>query len=285
MAPPDKRRNITRPRCPPPLVRSPRTGRCVPPSSGGAPFGGPSSSPWSFGPSSRPAATPAPTPTPLPTCITPTIFADCFAVCAGTMSEVSPGPICGWTFDASQGSIGGTVTFSPGSMSFDTAGATEFPASRKPIPAPLTSVNLLTGQYSFVEYPTVPNPATTYNLYVTNFDLSEIILISLLGDGNVFLQVGDPAAAPSYVGTWTPNNGAHEVHFSVDALGVLTLWIDGVLIPLIFIGNIFSFASLEPPNIVAFGLGSADAAPTTAPVTSVFVTAGNLGPEAEFCCP
>lgn len=168
---------------------------------------------------------------------------------------------------------------------FGTDDAGDFPAARKPMPAPLATVNGLSGQYSFTEYPSVPAALTAYNLYITNFDLSQIILVSLLGDGNVFVQVGDPAAAPSYAGTWTPNNGQHQVHFSTDALGLPTLWIDMVPIPLAFIGNIFSFASLEPANNIAFGFGSADAAVVTSPVTNIFVTAGSLDPGTEFCCP
>lgn len=255
---------------------------CVP-RSFGTPFGGAASGLWPSGGGAQPA-TPAPV-APAPTCVTPLIFADCFAVCSGVMSEVSPGPLCGWTYDMSQGSPGGTVTFAPGSMSFDTDDASDFPAARKPLPAPLVTVNGLTGQYSFTEYPSVPNVATAYNLYMTNFDLSEVVVVGLLGDGSVFFQVGDPAAAPSYFGAWTPNNGSHTIHFSIDALGVPAIWIDGVSIPLTFFGNIPSFAASEPANHIAFGFGSGDAAVVTAPLTNVFVTAGSLSPSTEFCCP
>jgi len=201
------------------------------------------------------------------------------------ISGASPGPLCGWTFSEAFGPLGGTVTFAPGSMSFDTAGAADFPGDTKPLTLPLVSVKGLTGKFEFTEYQTAPNAFTTYDLILNNQAMDDTIVIGLLGDGSLLFQTGDPASSSNYSGTWVPNNGSHEVTFQTDALGVPSLWIDAVQIPLTFIGMGASFASLLPANSISFFLGSADAAAGTAPVRNVFVTTGALGLDTTFCCP
>jgi hypothetical protein len=142
-----------------------------------------------------------------PSCITPSIFTDCFELCAGAITGAAPGPVCGWTFSEAFGVLGGTITFIPGGMSFDTTNAAEFPGDTKPLPAPLASVNNLSGQFDFTEYATVPNPLTTYDLLINNQDLSETIVLGMFGDGSLLFQVGDPASASNYSGTWMPVAG------------------------------------------------------------------------------
>lgn len=203
----------------------------------------------------------------------------------GTIDGASPGPMCGWTFSEAFGVFGGSISFTPGVMTLNTTNANDFPGATKPLPAPLVTVNGLSGQFEFTEYATPPNVNTTYELFVTNQDLSEGLTIALFGDGSVAVQVGLPAAAATYTGAWTPNNGSHDVHFSTDALGVPTLYIDQVAIPLTFIGNSFSFPSFLPTNVVSFFGGSADPTPASSPVRNIFLTAGALGPATEFCCP
>lgn len=265
--------------CLPPFVRRTPQGPCV---RGPAPaaFGGPASGLWPSG--SAPSAA-------VPSCITPTLFADCFLGCTGAINEFSPGPgpgpLCGWTFNTGFGPLAGSISFTSGAMSFDTKSATDFPGASKPIPVSMAGVNGLTGQFTFTEYPTAPNPSTTYDLYANNVDSSQSISMGLFGDGTISFQVGPSASAPVYSGAWTPDNGTHTVHFNVDNAGVPALFIDGVAVPLLFIGNAPSFASIFPANSVVLFIGSGDPAPTSSVVSDLFLTAGVLGPEAEFCCP
>jgi hypothetical protein len=170
-------------------------------------------------------------------------------------------------------------------MMLNTFTATDFPGTIKALSGPLTGVLGVSGQFDFTEYQTAPNLDTTYDLFVTTFDISRIIAINLLGDGSCVVQVGPPASAATYSGTWVPNNGQHEVHFSIDSAGTPTLFIDHVQIPLTFIGNIFSFASALPANTVSFFGGAGAAAAASSPVRNIFLTTPNAGHQTEFCCP
>lgn len=215
-----------------------------------------------------------------------TIFADCFADCNGTITSGSPGPVCGWTFTEIFGAFGGTVVFTPGQASFVSADAIELPGATKQIPAPLVTVNGISGQFDFTEYPTPPSPGTTYNIFVVNQALDQVAVFGLNGDGSVVVGVGDPTAFPTYVGTWTPTPlGAHRIHFSVDSLGVPSLFIDGVAVALTFVGLSVSAAGGLPPSSVALVIAGGDVTPTASPVRRVFLTAGNVGPNTIFCCP
>ena len=168
----------------------------------------------------------------------------------------------------------------------DTFDADDFPIDDKPLPAPLASVFGLSGQWSFTEYTTVPNATTTYQLLVNNTGLTESVGVSLFGDGNIVVQGGDPNNIPTYTGTWTPTPGAsHVVHFTIDGAGVPRLWIDGVEITLVFLANVGSFWTLYPAESASYGGGAGDPTPGTSPTTSIFVTAGVVGPETVFCCP
>lgn len=291
MAPPNNR-NQNRPRrCPPPLVRSHKTGRCVLPSrvmgrgpGGGSPFGGPATSPFGFG---NPGPSPVirPTPAPAPTCVTASIFSDCFGACSGVINGASPGPVCGWTYIEPFGPLGGQFTFTPGVMMMDTFDADDFPIASKPLPAPLASVFGVSGQFDFTEHQTPPNANTAYQALFTNAALTEGAFVGLFGDGGVVVQAGDSTTIPTYLGTWTPNGGAHVVHFSIDGAGVPVLYIDGVSIPLIFFGSVGSFLPLYPANSISYEGGSGDPTPDTSPLRSLFLTTGVVGPETEFCCP
>lgn len=274
--------------CPPGYVRPVPVAPCRP-SFPMTPGGGPGSGLWPQGSGQGSALGvvpgPAPSPAPAPNCVAATIFSDCFAGCAGTISGASPGPLCGWTFSEAFGPLGGSVTFTPGSMSFDSSGAADFPGDTKPLPLPLASVRSLTGKFEFTEYPTAPTGMTTYNLILNNQPLDDSVVLVLYGDGNVSFQVGDNTNSANYLGTWTPNNGSHVVAFQVDALGVPSLWIDGILIPLVFSGTSATFAPFLPANSISFFASSADVAPGTAPVRNALITSGIVDPAAVFCCP
>lgn len=167
----------------------------------------------------------------------------------------------------------------------DSFDADDFPIAAKALANPLATIMGLSGQFEFTEYPTPPNANTAYQVIVSNFDGSEVLFVSLFGDGSVLIQAGNPASIPTYIGVWTPNGGTHVVHFSVDGAGVPTLYIDGVPIPMPFIANLPSFGSLYPVNSITYGGGSGDATPAVSPLFGLFLTAGAVGPSTEFCCP
>lgn len=266
--------------CPPPFVRSPQTGRCVAGPRAVAPFGGPANSPWSLGPRAvGPQSKPA-------SCVDAN--SDCFSSCAGTINGASPGfpgPVCGWTFIQPFGPSGGEFAFTPGVMSMDTAGATNFPIATKPLSSPLASVFGLSGQFSFSEFPTPPNGTTTYQVVLNNSILSQTLSISLFGDGSLVVEAGDTANIPTYTGAWTPNNSAHVVHFVIDITGIPTLYIDGISIALAFFGNIPSFGASYPANSISYGGGAGVAAVARSPLQRLFVSMGAFAPNTVFCCP
>lgn len=267
--------------CPPGQVRPFPAARCQPRPFITTPTGGPASGLWSQG-----SSLPAPAPASPPSCVKATIFGDCFSLCTGVISGGAPGPVCGWTFIEPFGPLGGQFTFTPGVMSMDTAGATDFPIATKPLMTPLLSVFGISGRFSFTEYATPPNPNTTYSLVLNNFDLSKSVLVSIFGDGTLSVQAGSPASIPTYLGTWTPVPGAaHVVSFAVDGAGIPTLFIDGVPVPLVFSANVPSFSTSFPVNSINYGGGAGVAAAASSPLRSLFLTAGASGPATAFCCP
>lgn len=217
-------------------------------------------------------------------CIPATIFSDCFSLCAGMISGAAPGPVCGWTFIEPFGALGGFFTFTPGVMSMDTAGATEFPIAIKPLPATLASVLGISGQFDFTEYPTPPNAETTYQIFLLNSDLSELLSISFFGDGSAVVQAGAKDSVPTYLGAWTPSGDAHRVHFSIPETGTPELWLDGVEIVLTFFGDVATFDGY-PADSISYGGGAAVMTPASSPLRRIFLTAGESGPETNFCCP
>lgn len=170
-------------------------------------------------------------------------------------------------------------------MSFNTAGPTEFPSDTKPLPATLLTVNGMSGQFEFTEFQTPPTASTAYDFIVTNQANDDSLVVAFFGDGGIIFQVGDPANGSNYLGAWTPDGGTHQVAFQIDALGVPSLWLDGVPMALVFIGMGASVASFFPANAVSFFFASDSATPATASVMNTFLTLGALPPQTEFCCP
>lgn len=166
----------------------------------------------------------------------------------------------------------------------DTFDADDYRNAAKPLPASLTSVFGISGQFEFTEYQTPPNATTTYQINLNNFDTSENAIFSLFGDGSVVVQVGDTVSIPTYFGTWTPNGGTHVVHFSIDGAGVPTLFVDGITIPLVFVANTPSAATLYPNNSITYAGGAGDVTPASSPLFNLFITAGATAPDTEFCC-
>lgn len=249
------------------------------------PTGGPASGLWPQGSNQPTAASGALGPVPGPSCTPATIFSDCFGSCTGVIDGAAPGPVCGWTYIEPFGPLGGQFTFTPGVMSMDSFDADDFPIAAKPLPGALASVFGLSGQFDFTEYATPPNLNTTYQVVVNNAALSESVAVALFGDGGLVVQAGDPTLIPTYLGTWTPNGGAHVVHFAIDGAGVPTLFIDGVAITLAFFANVGSFLPLYPAGSVSYGGGSGDPTPGSSPLRNLFITAGATPPQTVFCCP
>lgn len=225
---------------------------------------------------STPGPAPSPTPTPTPTpgpggCVVPSFFQECFALCSGT---IPPDPeVCGWTPDGGTG----TLTFSPGQVLIDT---TFIARMRKTIPNPVSLFGI-TGQYRFQEF----NSLTANDFYDFSIeDTGQVNGLDLFLDGSgfVYFQVGPILSAPFYNGVWTPNMGEHVVHYNVSPAGVPTIWIDGVLIPMVLSGNQANFAN-APSNAINGEFGR-NAPGNPAAVFNYFLTSGELSPTTEFCC-
>lgn len=248
-----------------------------------SPTSGPASGLWASNNPTPPAPTPTPTPPPAPSCVTASIFTDCFPCTGGPIDAVTPGPVCGWTFSNAFGGKGGSVSFTPGVMHMDSAANNDVPAATKPISFP--SVNNITYQATFTEYPAPTGGGFSfYQFFLVGTGTAYGFDLRLVDNGTLFLSIGPSVGASIYSGSWTPNNGTHEVHLTVSAGGVPTLYLDGVLIPLTFllIGGI-NFGTM-PGDVAAIFMGSGNVFPDSASVSSVFVTSGVLPPTTEFCC-
>ncbi len=250
-----------------------------------SPTSGPASGLWASNNPvpTPPAPTPTPTPPPAPSCVTASIFTDCFPCTGGPINGGSPGPACGWTFSQAFGPKGGSVSFTPGLMTMLTGAVNEVPAATKPIVLP--AVTNVTMRWNFNEYPAPTGFGFSfYEFYALTAGPTDGIKIRLVDDGSLQVSVGSLATAGFYTGSWVPNNGSHEVHITVDGSGVPTLYIDGVLVALTFLGNFGIFTGSMPGSVVATFMSSGTVAPDSAGVTSVFLTAGILPPTTEFCC-
>jgi len=262
--------------CPPPFIKNPE-GRCLAPRFV-TPFGGPASG---ISPSGEALLGPVP-----PGCTPANVFADCFAECSGQITAASPGPLCGWTYTAVFGGSATPVIFTPGSMTITTNTDTDYIGVYKTLGRPLSDPKNVSAQFEFTEYGTPPNFTTTYQFFVTNPDLTKGFFLSMFGDGNGIIQVGDIALIPAYIFTWTPVPGAHHiVHLSIDDTGKPRIWIDHVEIPVTFFGDVITFFDQLPANTVSFFGGAGDPAPAESSVFNAFITQGTVGQETRFCCP
>ncbi len=159
------------------------------------------------------------------------------------------------------------------------------PGATKPLFVPLTSINNITGQFSFTEFQIPPGSGESYFFFISSIDGSQGLILSLDDSGNVLLQVGPTILAPSYMGAWSPNNGSHKVHFSVDPAGVPILFIDGISIPLVLTAFGPSIISSLPTNSVAILNFIFTGTGITSSYRNAFIASGVIGPDAVFCCP
>lgn len=264
---------IKRPYCTPPgkprIINVPV---CPPTFRGGfvTPFGGPASGISTAGgvPVEAAATGPSvvPTPAPGPTCVTAEFFAECFTGCDGVGN-------CGWVTMTPAG----TVIFDGSMILEGSSGANTQGLVRKPLPV-VPTPGFFTAQFQVTEIVGPPNINKTYAVGAFDAAANSIFSIALSGAGTFFF--GDDTDI--YTGVWTPVSGAtHTVHISKNGPGTLLLWIDGALIPLVFLApgpitDVPSVVSLSIDNDDLDGMGSYD---------SVFLAAGALPLGTEFCCP
>jgi hypothetical protein len=134
-----------------------------------------------------------------------------------------------------------------------------------------------TVQFKFTEISAPPSVNKTYALGMFDALGNSIFSIGLFGDGTIF--VGDQVDI--FLGAWTPVAGAtHTVHATKDGPGTFTLYIDGAVVPLVFLapGPVTGVPSVVDASITnndLDGMGSYD---------DVFLTSGVLPPSTVFCC-
>lgn len=153
---------------------------------------------------------------------------------------------------------------------------------QKLVPLPV-SVFDITGQVLFTEFPIPLGSGAGYDFQVSDSTFSNTIDVFLDDLGNVFVLVGPVALAPFWLGTWTPNNGSHKVHFTVDALGTPSLFIDDVVIPLVLSGNTPSGVTAAANNVGVFAMAGIVGV-FSALVKKFFLAAGVLPSTTVFCC-
>ena len=213
------------------------------------------------------------------------LHADCFTDCSGSISVASPGPVCGWTFSTLYGTTTETFPLSEDGIGIKTSTDTDYVGALKEISESITNFNDMSGRFTFTEYAGAPNLTTTYQIPITNYDYSQICAISLFGDGNFIVQIGDSTDIPSYIGVWTPDNSTHEIHFSTDSDGALdTFYIDNVEISMTFIGDIPSAFGALPNNHIGIFGGAGINGIQTATYTDIFLTLGNVDYQTILGC-
>lgn len=153
--------------------------------------------------------------------------------------------------------------------------------ARKTIPNPVILMGI-TGQFHFQEFST-QTANDFYDFSIEDTGQVNGLDLFMSGDGFLRFQVGPMVGSPFYDGTWTPSGGAHEVHYTVDALGVPTLWVDGAFIPLVLGGSQPNSANATSNGIN--GEFQKDGVGPPARVTDYFLTVGILPPTTDFCCP
>lgn len=261
-----------RPWCTPPGVpRIPNVPVCRPVLRGGngvTPFGGPASgiSPAGGIPAPSPGPSVIPTPAPGPTCVTAEFFSECFTGCDGVGN-------CGWVTMTPAG----TVVFDGTQILEGSSGINPQGLARKPL-AIAPTPGFFTAQFQFTEIVGPPTANKTYAVGAFDAAANSVFSIGLIGDGTIFF--GDDSDV--YSAAWTPVSGAtHTVQITKNGPGTVLLWIDGVLIPLVFlfpgpITDVPSVVSLSITNNDLDGMGAYD---------SIFLAAGARPLGTEFCCP
>jgi hypothetical protein len=137
--------------------------------------------------------------------------------------------------------------------------------------------NTFTAQFLLQEIAAAPTANKIYTFAIFDSLGNGIIQVALRGDGTLTVTVG----ASSYSGAWSPMSGAtRQVHLTVDALGVPSLWIAGVSIPL---APIAPLAVTSTPNTIELGIENDDEDGMGA-YDNVFVALGIFPPATVFCC-
>lgn len=254
------------------------------------PFGGPASGLWPSGRDIHPtlpaaSAAPAP-PTPTPACTVAGIFADCFVGDSGVVNPGSHGPRNGWTWSDTFGPKGGQVSFSSGIMALQMLANNNVPGATSPTKISIPTINNKTFRLTFKEFAAATGAGNSfYDFYVAGAGLVEGLELKLKDDGTLFVVVGPTGIAEFYDGVWTPNNGTHVIHLTIDNAGVPTLLVDGVPVVLSDDGpSGISFGTI-PANSVAAFMSTGIVFPDQGNVTKLFVASGQLPASTVFCCP
>jgi hypothetical protein len=168
-------------------------------------------------------------------------------------------------------------------MSLNMIAINNAPGAKKSIS--LSSVNSLTAQWTFTEFPTPTGLGNSfYEFFVVNAGLTEAIVVNLTDDGFLFVSAGSVLTGNGYFGNWTPNNGTHKVHLTIDGTGTPTLWLDGVLIPLTLTGPFGIFLGSMPANVVTVFAAAGLSFPFSSTISNIFLASGVLPPTKVFCC-
>ena len=249
---------MDRKRCPPGQVRIPHTNRCVP-RSNTTPLGGPASGLWPSGSSGRSQA-----PAVGRTCKS-ALFSACFTGCN------APGN-CGWTIITPAG----TVVFDGEKMIMGSSGANpQGLATHVLTGVPARNV---TFQFQLQEVAAPPSGNKLYSTGVFDAAANSIFAVVLFGDGTVGVAAGPDL---NYLGTWTPSSGGvRKVHLTIDALGVPSLFIDGVPIPLTF-GVVFPIVFM--PDVLGANIQNNDL-DGQGSYDNMAVAVGQFPPSTVFCC-
>lgn len=216
-------------------------------------------------------------------CVAADLFNECFdGATVGSITGAAPGPLNGWLFTEPFGPKGGTVSFVPGTMTFNCVNGTT-PGAEKAHTA-IASISNLTFRFEFTEFPGPPIPNRRYEFFVTNTGATEMLQVTLNEDGNVFIDLGSSVSLDDWSGAWTPTSGAHKIHVTVDALNVPRLWLDDVEITLTFNGTGFSPGGVPSANTCAafYRYATVDEQAT---MTNMYLASGNLSFDTVFCCP
>lgn len=242
------------------------------------PFGGPASGLWPSGGGASPLP---PRPPPPPQIAN--IFSDCFGGCSGTITQIAPGPVCGWKFFQSPLGAAGPVVLAPGVMTFQAPTSNEAPAVYKDIV--LSSIKNLTVQFVFQEFADL-GASSSYFIVITDAGNADVLSIELGANGDVDVLLGPQGNASVYEGIWTPNKGKHTVHVTVNGTGVPRVWVDGVEIPMPFIVGGLVFAGYSMSAVTAnFADLNGPGPALSATLTGLFITSGQLPPDTVFRCP
>lgn len=185
----------------------------------------------------------------------------------------------GWVLDT----VPTTVHFNGDEVELGEFGLSTFGRVHRPYTGVVTPVST-TIQWRFRQVASVPpNGSISYQVAIDNAFSITLYFIALVGNGNLIVLVG----GSQYAGAWTPGaaGSSHTVHFTADGAGLPSLWIDGVLTPLVLQPPSFVIAYPAPSIGMLTILNANIPFPGKGAFDWFFITSGVLPPTTVFCCP